>query len=87
MPSVDATLLEPGRSSAREKKRAVGAVEVGVMPNRLAEMAAPSGASDVVGGIFWAMTELRGRARPRTPAKLEERGSSLTVEAATGGGM
>lgn len=67
IPSRDGTVEEPGRSRDRERKRAAGAEETGVIENRLDAQAAPSGALVVTGGMSSAMMELRGRARPRMP--------------------
>jgi hypothetical protein len=75
MPSNDGILFEPGRSREMERKRAAGASEAGVIPNRFEGKAAPSGVFPITGGICWAMMELRGRARPRTPLKEDDRGS------------
>lgn len=70
--------LDPGRESESEKKRAAGAEEAGVMPKRLEAKAAPSGVLFVPGVISRAILELRGKARPRMPSKLEARGSEAT---------
>ena len=83
MPSTDGTRSDPGRSRAREKKRAPGAVLSGDMLKRLDDKEAPSGTSLVAVGSWRAMREFPGRARPITPLKLEERGSLLTLAAAT----
>ncbi len=77
-------VLEPGRSRLKDRKRDSGVEELGVMVNRLEANMAPSGALFVVGCICSSMTELSGKAKPRTPLKSPERGSSLTVEAAAG---
>ena len=58
MPNTDGTRSEPGRSRAREKKRAPGAVPRGVMLKRLEDKVAPSGTSLVAEGIWWDITEL-----------------------------
>lgn len=76
--------LSSGRARERERNRAEGAVEAGVMLKRLEAKTAPSGALPVVGGTQLAMTELAGRAIPRTPLKSVESGSSSTVYAAAG---
>lgn len=60
-----------------------GAFSTGVILNKLLAHAAPSGSLVVTGGRFWAITLLSGRARPRRPWKLRERGSlSMVVPAA-----
>ena len=55
-----------------------GAFSTGVILNKLLAQAAPSGSLVVTGGRFCAMTLLSGRARPRRPLKLDERGSLST---------
>lgn len=82
MPSKEGTRLEPGRDSESERKRAEGAWSEGVIEKRLDAHAAPSAALFVTGGMVSAMTELRGRAIPRIPSKLEDSGSLLTESAA-----
>lgn len=82
MPSRAGTRSEPGRDRESEIKRAEGAISIGVIENRLDAHAAPSGVLFVTGGMEPAMTELSGRAIPRIPLKLEERGSLLTESAA-----
>lgn len=63
-------------------KREEGAEVDGAEPKRFDAKTAPSGASDVVAGSCWAMTELRGRARPRMPSNSYSRGSESTIVAA-----
>ncbi len=58
MPRTEGTRSDPGRSRAREKKRAAGAVSRGVMLKRLEDKDAPSGTSLVAEGIWWEMAEL-----------------------------
>ncbi len=82
MPSSESTASEPGRERDKERNRAAGACDVGVMENKLYAHAAPSGALDVTGGISWAMMLFNGSARPRMPLKSGARGSSSTSEAA-----
>jgi hypothetical protein len=82
MPRVAGMVLEPGRERERERKGAAGAEEAGVMEKRLEAKAAPSGALVVTGGMRPAMMELRGRARPRTPLNVGERGSLVMLFAA-----
>jgi hypothetical protein len=82
MPRVAGMAVEPRRERDRERKGAAGADEAGVMEKRLEAKAAPSGALVVTGGISPAMIELRGRARPRTPLNVGERGSSVMLFAA-----
>lgn len=82
IPKSEGIRSEPGRERDRERKRAEGAFSTGVMENRLDAQAAPSGALLVTGGIFSAMMELRGSARPRIPLKSAVRGSSATLVAA-----
>lgn len=82
MPSNEGIRSEPGRERERERKREEGAFSTGVMEKRLDAHAAPSGELFVTGGIFVAMMELRGSARPRMPLKSGVRGSSVTLVAA-----
>lgn len=84
MPRREGTRSEPGRSRERERKWAAGAVETGVREKRLEAQAAPSGVLPVTGCMMEAMTELRGRARPRMPWKLDVSGSLSTTDAAAG---
>ena len=85
MPSRESTASEPGRESDKDRKRAAGACDVGVIENRLDAHAAPSGALDVTGGTFWAMMLFNGSARPRIPLKSGASGSSSTSDAAAAG--
>lgn len=82
MPSSAGNRSDPGRERTNERKCAEGASETGVRPKRLEENEAPSGRLLVTGGIACAMIELRGRARPKMPLKLYERGSASTDAAA-----
>src|SRR5258708_2977395 len=66
---------EPGRERESERNLAPGAVESGVIVNRLDANAAPSGLLPVDGGMLRAIMGLRGSARPRTPTNLDSRGS------------
>ena len=63
-------------------KREEAADVVGVMEKRFDAHAAPSGELPVTGGMREAMTLFNGRARPRRPLKVEERGSFVTDVAA-----
>ena len=63
-------------------KREEAADVVGVMEKRFDAHAAPSGELSVTGGMREAMTLFNGRARPRRPLKVEERGSFVTDVAA-----
>jgi hypothetical protein len=76
---VDGTVEEPGRASESERKGAAGAEVAGVMEKRFEAQTAPSGASDVPGGMRSAIIELSGRARPRSPLNVEERGSLVML--------
>lgn len=82
MPNNAGTRFEPGRERERERKREEAADEVGVMEKRFDAHAAPSGELSVTGGMRDAMTLFKGRARPRRPLKVEERGSLVTDVAA-----
>ena len=53
-----------------------------MIPKRLEEKGAPSGEFVVPGGMFSAMYEFMGRARPMIPLKLGVKGSSRTTLAA-----
>jgi hypothetical protein len=64
---------------------AAGAEDAGVMEKRLEAKAAPSGALDVTGGMRPAITEFRGRARPRIPLNVGEIGSLVMLFAAAVG--
>lgn len=82
MPNNAGTRFEPGRERERERKREEAADVVGVIEKRLDAHAAPSGELPVTGGMREAMTLFNGRARPRRPLKVEERGSFVTDAAA-----
>ena len=79
IPRTEGMRSEPGRPKAKERKRAPGACETGVIPNRFDAQAAPSGLLPTTGGIELAMRELSGKARPRIPLKFGLRGSSSTL--------
>ena len=78
----EGTVSEPGRARDSETNRAGGAADAGVMPKRFEGSVAPSGELDVTGGIWEAMMEFIGGARPKTPEKSGSRGSLLTESAA-----
>jgi len=82
IPRREGIRFDPGRERDKERNREAGALEVGVIEKRFDAHAAPSGVLLVTGGMVSAMIELSGRARPRIPLKLEERGSSITLVAA-----
>ena len=63
-------------------KREEAADVVGVMEKRFDAHAAPSGELPVTGGMRDAMTLFNGRARPKRPLNVEERGSFVTDVAA-----
>jgi hypothetical protein len=82
MPSIDGTAFDPGRSRESEKKRDEGANPAGVIPKRLEDNGAPSRTFPSVGAIDCAMTEFKGRARPRMPLNSCSSGSETTLVAA-----
>jgi hypothetical protein len=82
MPSSDGTALDPGRERESERNRDAGAESTGVMLKRLEVNGAPSGPFPSMGGICWAMIELRGSARPRMPSNSYSSGSESTLVAA-----
>ena len=81
MPRSDGMALDPGRARESERKRDEGAEIAGEMPKRLDANGAPSRPFPVTGVICCAMTELRGRARPRMPLNSCSRGSESTLVA------
>jgi hypothetical protein len=70
--------FDPGRDKDREIKGEEGAVEDGVMLNRLDAKAAPSASPETLAGTSVEMTELRGRAKPRIPSKSDDNVSEAT---------
>lgn len=86
IPKSEGIRFEPGRERDKDRNREEGAFSVGVMEKRLDAHAAPSGELSVTGGMFSAMIEFRGSARPRMPWKSEERGSLVTLVAAAADG-
>ena len=74
--------FDPGRERDREIKGEDGAVEDGVMLNRLEANAAPSASPEMLVGTSAEMTELRGRAKPRIPSKFDDSVSDATWFAA-----